>query len=100
MLRYDSGQASQKWTRTDLAIVAGAVVLLLCIWGAVSWKNYRGDESRRLLSRTGAQLDEARKEIASLKSELKEADAQLAEANSRIIALASVAQLARRCPSV
>jgi hypothetical protein len=98
MLRYDSGQTPQKWTRAELMGVAGIVVVLLIIWGAISWKNSRGDETQRRLAQTRIQLAEAREKIASLDNDLKEAQKQLAEANSKVIALTSVAARAPQLP--
>jgi hypothetical protein len=98
MLRYETEQPAQKWTRTELKWVAGGVAMLLCIWGIVSWRNYAGDETQHLLTRTTAQLAEARDKIASLTASLADAQKQLAEANSKVIALTSVAARAPQLP--
>lgn len=98
MIPYDTGQASQKWTRKELKVVGGIVALIFCIWAAIAWNNYQENETRRLLARTSTQLDGARKQIAALKSNLKEANTQLAEANSKIMELTSVAARAPQLP--
>jgi hypothetical protein len=70
MLRYESEPTTQKWTRTELRWVAGGVVLLLCIWGAISLKNYTGDETKLQLTQATAQLAEAKGKIVTLTSNL------------------------------
>ena len=98
MIRYDTDQTPQKWTRKELMSVAGAAVLLLCIWALISWRNYAGDETQRLLDRTRTQLAAAKEKIASLDSRLAETEKQLADANSKVLALTSVAHLAPQLP--
>jgi uncharacterized coiled-coil protein SlyX len=98
MLRYNSGETSQKWTRTELRGVAGIVVVLLLIWGAISWKNYHGDQTKLALTRTRTQLAAANEKIASLESRLGQEDKQLAEANSKITELTLIAARAPQLP--
>jgi uncharacterized coiled-coil protein SlyX len=100
MLRYNAGETSQKWTPTELKGVAAIVVVLLVIWGAISWKNYRGDETQHALSRARTQLAAANEKIASLESRLAQEDKQLAEANSKVMELTSVAARAPQLPIV
>jgi septal ring factor EnvC (AmiA/AmiB activator) len=98
MIRYETDQTPKKWTRNELMTVAGAVVLLLCIWALIAWKNYDGDETQRLLARTHTQLAAAKEKIASLESRLAETEKQLADANSKVMALTSVAARAPQLP--
>jgi hypothetical protein len=98
MIPYETDQTSKKWTRNELMTVAGAVVLLLCIWGLISWKNYSGDETQRLFTRTRTQLAAAKEKIASLETRLAETERQLADANSKVMALTSVAARAPQLP--
>jgi hypothetical protein len=98
MIRYSTDDAPNKWTRRELLAVAGAVVFLLCIWGVISWKNYSGDETGRLLARTRTQLAEAREKNTSLSSRIEETEKQLADANEKIMALTSVAARAPQLP--
>lgn len=98
MLRYESEPTTQKWTRTELRWVAGGVVLLLCIWGAISWKNYRGDETQHQLTQTTAELAEAKGKVVTLTSNLADLQKQLDDANSKIAALTSVAARAPQMP--
>jgi hypothetical protein len=98
MLRYETEQTTQKWTRTELKWVACGVGLLLCIWGLVSWKNYSGDETQHLLARTRVQLTEAKEKVASLTASLTDTQKKLADANDKIMALTSVAARAPQLP--
>ena len=98
MIPYETDQTPKKWTRNELRTVAGAVVLLLCIWALISWKNYDGDETQRLLTRTRTQLAAVKEKIASLESRLAETEKQLADANSKVMALTSVAARAPQLP--
>jgi len=98
MLQYNSGQTSQKWTPNELKAVAGIVVLLLCIWAVVSWRNYQGDETQHLLAKARSQLAEAKTKIASLEASVEQKDKQLADATDKIMALTSVAARAPQLP--
>jgi hypothetical protein len=98
MIPYETDQTPKKWTPNELKIVAGAVVLLLCIWGLISWKNYSGDETQHVLDRTRTQLAAAKEKIASLESRLAESDKQLADAKDKVMALTSVAARAPQLP--
>jgi hypothetical protein len=100
MLRYNSGQAPQKWTRADIMGVAGVVFLLFCIWAIISWRNYRRDETRLLFVKTRTQLAEARKQNDALVERLKDTQKQLDEANDRIMALNLVAARAPALPVI
>jgi len=98
VLHYDNGQTPQEWTRAELMGVAGLVVVLLLIWGAVSWRNYQGDETQHVLARTRTQLADAKEKIASLESRLGQEDKQLAEASGKIMDLTAVAARAPQLP--
>ena len=98
MLRYETGQKEQKWSRADVLGMAGIVFLILCIWAAISWKHYEGDETQRLLTKTRAQQAEAKEKGAALASRLADTQKQLDDANLRILELTSVAARAPRLP--
>ena len=98
MLRYDTDQTSQKWTRTEIKGIAGVVVLLLCIWGVISWRHYQGDETQLLLTKTRAQLAETKAKHDALATQLADTQKQLDDANRKIMELTSVAARAPKLP--
>ena len=98
MLRYNTGQTAQKWTRSELIGSASVVGLILCIWAVISWRHYQGDETRRLITNTRAELVAARDKIGVLASSLAETQKQLDDANRRVMELTSVAARAPQLP--
>jgi len=70
MLRYDTDQTPQKWSRADLLGVAAIVFVILCIWAVISWRHYEGDETQHQLTQARAQLAEAKEKGAALASRL------------------------------
>ena len=98
MLRYETGEKSQKWSRADLLGIAGIVFVILGIWAVISWRHYEGDETQRALTKTRAQLADAKEKGAALASRQADTQKQLDDANVRIMELTSVAARAPRLP--
>jgi len=98
MLRYETDQTPQKWSRAEILGIGGIVFLILCIWAALSWRHYEGDETQRLLTKARAQLADAKEKSAALSSRLADTQKQLDDANSKIMELTSVAARAPRLP--
>jgi hypothetical protein len=98
MLRYNTEQAPQKWTRSDLMGVAGIAILILLIWAIISWRHYEGDETQHLLIKTRTELAAVKEKAAALANSLADTQKQLDAANQKIMELTSVAARAPQLP--
>ena len=98
MLRYETGQSREKWTRTDLMGIAGFVLALFCLWAVFEIKGCWADDNRQMLVRARSQLAEARKKNDLLTEQLADTRKQLQEATDRVFELTAVAARAPTLP--
>jgi len=98
MLRYETGEKKQQWTRQELLGLAGFACFLFLIWTFFEIKGCWADDTRQELVRTRKQLQEAKTRNDTLTAQLADTQKQLRDATDRVFELTSVAGRAPALP--